>query len=361
MNKSLSKRVATLVFLTNIGVLGSPIVSMPVYAQGNDVVKAAVQNVNKNKEKSGLYEVTVKTLKENNDETSMAGGYLERVNYEIRDGKKYFILTLNRTDWMKNITATVDGNEINLPVETIEKNDKGEQKGKIRFEIGSLDSKIMLNMNVVPMGNAKVGFRIVPEKDAVKLIEEYKEEIPETKPDTKPETNPEEKVHTKLETSPEEEPNTKPETNPEEKPDTKPEINPEEKPDTKPETKPEVKPEEIGKSGLYELTVKTLQEKNDEESMAGSYLEKINYEIKEGKKYFVLTLKRTDWMKNITATVDGKEINPTVETIERNGEEEKGKIAFEIGSLDSKVMINMDVVPMGNVRVGFRIVPEKDT
>ncbi len=60
---------------------------MPVYAQGNDVVKAAVQNVNKNKEKSGLYEVTVKTLKENNDETSMAGGYLERVNYEIRDGK----------------------------------------------------------------------------------------------------------------------------------------------------------------------------------------------------------------------------------------------------------------------------------
>ncbi len=127
---------------------------------------------------------------------------------------------------MKNITATVDGNEINPPVETIEKNDKGEEKGKIRFEIGSLDSKIMLNMNVVPMGNAKVGFRIVPEKDAVKLIEEYKEEIPETKPDTKPETNPEEK------------------------PDTKPEINPEEKPDTKPETKPEVKPEEIGKADI---------------------------------------------------------------------------------------------------------------
>ncbi len=205
----------------------------------------------------------------------MAGSYLEKINYEIKEGKKYFVLTLKRTDWMKNITATVDGKEINPKVETIERNGE-EEKGKITFEIGSLDSKVMINMDVVPMGNVRVGFRIVPEKDTVKLIQEYKEETPETKP--------------------------------------------------------EVKPEEIGKNGLYELTAKTLKEKSDEESMAGSYLEKINYEIKDGKKYFILTLKRTDWMKNITATVDGKEINPTVETIERNGEEEKGKITFEIAS-----------------------------
>ncbi len=81
-------------------------------------------------------------------------------------------------------------------------------------------------------------------------------------------------------------------TKPEEKPDIKPEINPEEKPDTKPETKPEVNQEEIGKSGLYELTAKTLQEKNDETSMAGSYLEKINYEIKEREKILCINTKK---------------------------------------------------------------------
>ncbi len=97
-------------------------------------------------------------------------------------------------------------------------------------------------MDVVPMGNVRAGFRVVPEKDTVKLIQEYKEETPETNPETKPEPKPEEK------------------------------------PDTNSETKPEAR-----KDGLYEVSAKALKEDSDEESKSNSYLDKVEYEIKDEK------------------------------------------------------------------------------
>ncbi|EPY2279765.1 NEAT domain-containing protein [Clostridium sporogenes] len=86
----------------------------------------------------GKYSVSFRISKEKSEELSMAGGHLERVNYGIRDGKKYFIVTLNRTDWIKNLTAIVDGKEITPTVIEEIKNNNGEEISRIKFPINLL-------------------------------------------------------------------------------------------------------------------------------------------------------------------------------------------------------------------------------
>ncbi|MCW6093604.1 NEAT domain-containing protein [Clostridium sporogenes] len=162
-------------------------------------------------------------------------------------------------------------------------------------------------------------------------------------------------------TKPEQKPETKPDTEkPENKSDTKPD---EGKSETKAEQKPETKPiSKEEKDGLYSLKAKILKENSDDPSMSAQYVKDINYEVKDAKKYLIVTLNRTDWMKNITATVDGKEITPTViEKIKNNNGEEISRIKFPINSLDSKIKLTMNVVPMDNSRVSFRIVPDKNS
>ncbi|RXM73942.1 NEAT domain-containing protein [Clostridium tetani] len=301
------------------------------------------------KNKSGLYELNVKTLKEDSDEASMAGGYLEKANYEIKDDKKYFILTLNRTDWMKDITATVDGTQVKPSVQTIEKNDKGEEKGKIRFEIGNLDSKVVLSINVVPMGDSKVSFKVVPEKNTVKLIQEYKEDTSKETQNTKPEAQPNPSSDVKTGTKPEAEPDS--------------EVKPEVKPDVKPNSNSEVKTRtniEVVKEGLYELKGKALKEDSDEISKSNSYIDKVEYEIKDGKKYLITNFTSFDIMKNIKVIVDEKDA--TAE-IEKTGNGKKGKVKFEVEDLDSKVKFKMTINPFlfVNRDVSFDLSLEKDT
>ncbi|RXI63028.1 NEAT domain-containing protein [Clostridium tetani] len=301
------------------------------------------------KNKSGLYELNVKTLKEDSDEASMAGGYLEKANYEIKDDKKYFILTLNRTDWMKDITATVDGTQVKPSVQTIEKNDKGEEKGEIRFEIGNLDSKVVLSINVVPMGDSKVSFKVVPEKNTVKLIQEYKEDTSKETQNTKPEAQPNPSSDVKTGTKPEAEPDS--------------EVKPEVKPNVKPNSNSEVKTRtniEVVKEGLYELKGKALKEDSDEISKSNSYIDKVEYEIKDGKKYLITNFTSFDIMKNIKVIVDEKDA--TAE-IEKTGNGKKGKVKFEVEDLDSKVKFKMTINPFlfVNRDVSFDLSLEKDT
>lgn len=136
--------------------------------------------------KNGLYSLLIKTLKEGSDEPSMAGGYIENTNYEVKDGKQYLLLKLNRIDWMKNIVATVDGDTITPTIVKTIKNDKGEEKGIIKFEVNSPKSQIKLTMNVEPMGNPRVSFKIIPEIDSLTLIKENDIKDSEQKPDEKP-------------------------------------------------------------------------------------------------------------------------------------------------------------------------------
>lgn len=338
MNKSLSKRVAMLVILTNIATLGNTIISMPVYAQENNIAKATVKNINEVKEKSGLYEVSVKTLQEKSDSPSMAGGYLEKVNYEIKDGKKFFIFSLDSIDWMKNISVSIDGKEVKPNLTDIVKkgtsDGKGEQKGKIKFEVENFDSKLVLHMNVVPMGNASVAFRVVPEKGTLKLVKEYKEAVSKETQNTKPDVQPNPSSEVKSETKP----NVKPNPNSEMKPGTN---------------------IEVVKEGLYELKGKALKESSSQVSMSNSYLEKVEYEIKDGKKHLITNFTSFDIMKNIKVLVDGKDATTEIEKTDKG---KKGKVKFEVADLNSKVTFKMTVNPLFfDMNVSFDLSLERDT
>jgi len=406
----------------------------------------------------------------------MAGQYLNKnVTYTEKDGKRFFTITLNKVDWMKNIQVSVDGQSVSY-----NKKQSGEN-ADLTFEVNSENSQVMLHMNVVPMGNATVGFRIVNSNSVTP--ETKPEEKPEVKPDNKkdlengvykvensivaPDAKESEEIQKYLkidtevkvqdkkifivlklsnekyaknlvvfvdgkpvkistlnnnkgkylasalpvatnnnsskistikfevpsldsdiqvktyidemnkdvnfgvklkedtlklsDTKPEQKPETKPDTEkPENKSDTKPD---EGKSETKAEQKPETKPiSKEEKDGLYSLKAKILKENSDDPSMSAQYVKDINYEVKDAKIYLIVTLNRTDWMKNITATVDGKEITPTViEKIKNNNGEEISRIKFPINSLDSKIKLTMNVVPMDNSRVSFRIVPDKNS
>ena len=108
----------------------------------------------------------------------MAGQYLNKsITYTEKNGKRFFTITLNKIDWMKNIQVSVDGQSVSY-----DKKQSGEN-ADLTFEINSENSQVMLHMNVVPMGNAKVGFRIVNSNSVT----------PETKPETKPEVKPDNK------------------------------------------------------------------------------------------------------------------------------------------------------------------------
>ncbi|MDQ0478788.1 NEAT domain-containing protein [Hathewaya limosa] len=302
--------------------------------------------------KDGMYNVSIKTLKESSDEPSMAGGYIEKVNYEVKDGKQFILLKLNRLDWMTNITATVDGKTITPTIIERTKNDKGEEKGIVKFEVSSPESKIKLTMNVEPMGNARVSFRVIPEVNSLKLIDQNDAKDQEQKSNEKPlDQNQQVKSDNKDKEKPKED-NTK---NKDEQKDDK------EKPKES-EKKPSGRQDNKEKHSFYEIKVDTLKEKDNSPSMAGEYIKASNYEIKGDKKYLILTLNRTDWMTNIKAIVDGKEITPTiVESFKNSKGEETSRIKFEIPSLESPIKLSMNVEPMGNSRVTFRVVPNKNS
>ncbi len=256
--------------------------------------------------------------------------------------KIFIVLKVSNEKYAKNLVVFVDGKPVKistlnnnngkylasaLPVAT---DNNSSKTSTIKFEVPSLDSDIQVKTYIDEM-NKDVNFGVKLKEDTLKLS------------DIKPETKPEQK----------------PETKPEQKPETKPEPKPEQKPEVKPDTKPISKEE---KDGLYSLKAKILKESSDDPSMSARYVKDINYEVKDGKKYLIVTLNRTDWMKNITATVDGKEITPTViEKIKNNNGEEISRIKFPINGLDSKIKLTMNVVPMDNSRVSFRIVPDKNS
>ncbi len=259
---------------------------------------------------------------------------------KIQDKKIFIVLKLSNEKYAKNLVVFVDGKPVKistlnnnkgkylasaLPVAT---NNNSSKISTIKFEVPSLDSDIQVKTYIDEM-NKDVNFGVKLKEDTLKLSD--------TKPETKPDTE-----------------------KPENKSDTKPD---EGKSETKAEQKPETKPiSKEEKDGLYSLKAKILKENSDDPSMSAQYVKDINYEVKDGKKYLIVTLNRTDWMKNITATVDGKEITPTViEKIKNNNGEEISRIKFPNKQLRSKIKLTMNVVPMDNSRVSFRIVPDKNS
>ncbi|RXM87383.1 hypothetical protein DP149_06475, partial [Clostridium tetani] len=265
---------------------------------------------------NGVYRVDVKILRDKDNTPSMAGQYVKDVvDYEINDNKKYIVVTIDKSNWLKNIDVEVDGRSVKHSIIDEITNSDGEKTSKIKFEVKDLDSKIKFSMNVEPMGNAKVSFRISPDKNSMKFT--GKSSTSKTKNMIRVDF-------------------------------TKPNI-------------------DISENGLYSLKGKFLEENEDRDSIVAQHLSKnINYEVKNNKKHIIIPLKgrENDWkenIKDISIAIDGKFIKYGIVTEKTDGDENISKIKFEVPNLDSKIDINMSIIPIGNKRVKGVFQPEKDT
>ena len=149
--------VLKLLLSSAIIVGGAVTVQQEVYAKTNTDIKSNVLLAENTGLQNGKYKVSVKTLKENSDGISMAGQYVDQTaTLDVSNGKKYLNLGISRSDWMKNIKITVNGSS--APFKLV---NKGGNNAVVKFEIPDLKAKIKFSMNVVPMGNANVSFRVV--------------------------------------------------------------------------------------------------------------------------------------------------------------------------------------------------------
>ncbi len=120
---------------------------------------------------------------------------------------------------------------------------------------------------------------------------------------------------------------------------------------------------EIVKS-LGEIDIKVMHANEDRESMAKQFVEpKGILEEVDGQKYLKLTLKRTDWMKDIKVNVNGSvvehdsEVTKTHEAVNEQGlYQTDSYIRFPIADLQAEISLGMVSIPMGNQQVSFRIV-----
>ncbi|TCO68921.1 NEAT domain-containing protein [Marinisporobacter balticus] len=148
--------------------------------------------------KVGKYTVSVYALKADKDELSMAGQYMDKtaILEVVKDekdknkNKEYLSINLRRTDWMQNRKVMINGKEVEHISKLLktyeEKNNLEENKTDhtLLFEIPKVDASIKLGMNVIPMGNAAVQFRVDLQDNITKL------EINETKDQGKIKRNP---------------------------------------------------------------------------------------------------------------------------------------------------------------------------
>ncbi|AEB75286.1 NEAT domain-containing protein [Clostridium botulinum] len=124
-------------------------------------LQSSVQLAKNDSLKDGTYTVGIQVLKEKDNDLSMAGQYIgQNIKLDVKNGVIYANVDITRLDWMKNINIFVDGSDVKY-----ETSKKGSQAGTLRFKVPSTKAKIMFKMNVVPMGNARVAFRVVMQND----------------------------------------------------------------------------------------------------------------------------------------------------------------------------------------------------
>ncbi|MBU5298845.1 NEAT domain-containing protein [Clostridium sporogenes] len=122
----------------------------------------------------GKYSVSFQTLKEKSAELSMAGQYVDSNGVlEVQGGNMYFTFKVLRNDWMKNIKVLVD--DAPVQYEHASQDNEGKVSG-IKFQIPNKKPNIKIRMNVVPMDNADVAFRMVLNDDIKKISGESPKE-----------------------------------------------------------------------------------------------------------------------------------------------------------------------------------------
>ncbi|WP_053955874.1 NEAT domain-containing protein [Inediibacterium massiliense] len=251
--------------------------------------------------------VEIEVLKEDSNEQSMAHAYIgKKAGFEVRDGKQYLTVYIKRSEWMKNIDITVDGKSVKYDRKVVKTSSKEGENITVEFEIPNLDAKIKFHMNVLPMGEARVAFRIVPKKDTMS-----------------------EKAKSSMSNS----------------------------------STVKVSNIDKNKDDLYQATIKVLKENQDEPSIAKDYIdEKVDIKVKDKKIYMIMYFKHSKDIKDLEIKVEGKTVKHEMKTIK---EHEEGKadsfVQFEIPEFESKIIAEMNIQADKNKKVTFRIVPQKDT
>lgn len=302
-----------------------------------------------------IAKVEIKTLKQENDEPSMAGTYLNKeARYIKENGKIYCEIDVLALDWMKNISIEVEGKKVEHTQKETGKAKVMEMEhtaGLIKFEVPKVNPKLTFHMYVVPM-SSDVTFRVVGEKVTKFETSEKQQPKENEKPQTKTSTDGMEKseVHNKDKKSDKKDIDNKKGTKQKQSSETK-------------SYEKVTKASNKDKEGLYEVNIKALKENNNEPSMAGTYVgDKIKVQMKNGKKYAMVTFNRSDWMKNMDVLVNNKSQKYDVVNVKTNSAGEKtSTIKFEIPNLDSEIKFKMNVEPMGNARVTFRVLMQKDS
>lgn len=137
----------------------------------------ALSNLNSNKSmvllakndslQDGKYNVSIETLKEKNDELSMAGQYIDsNATLDVSGGKTYVTIKVLRNDWMKNIRIFVDDSQVNYEHNQLDNEGK---VSTLKFAVPNSKSNVKFRMNVVPMGNADVCFRVALKDNITKI------------------------------------------------------------------------------------------------------------------------------------------------------------------------------------------------
>ncbi|MDO5708330.1 MAG: NEAT domain-containing protein [Andreesenia angusta] len=116
--------------------------------------------------------------------------------------------------------------------------------------------------------------------------------------------------------------------------------------------------EDISKvdNGVYEFTHACMKDKQEELSMAGTYVEPKGTLTKDDDgNHVAIKFLRSDWMKKIQVEIDGKDVPHEEEAAEGT----EFFVKFDVPNGEPKIRIKLYVVPM-DADVAFRIVSNYD-
>lgn len=115
----------------------------------------------------GKYNLSIETLKEDSDELSMAGQYMnKKALLEVEGQNMYMTLTLTKIEWMQDIEILVEGSSVKYDL--VKKGDNAET-ATVRFKVPNENPNVGFHMNVEPMGNARVKFKVAFQNDINKI------------------------------------------------------------------------------------------------------------------------------------------------------------------------------------------------
>lgn len=151
----MKKRLLSLLIISVLTIGITTNITNNVFALENPTKDMVLQAQN-NILQDGKYSVSINVLKEQSDEYSIAGQYIKQAsNISVENGKIYLSVNITRIDWMKNISIFVNGSSVSYNL-----NKSSDKNAVIKFQIPNVNAKIKFGMNVVPMDNARVAFRV---------------------------------------------------------------------------------------------------------------------------------------------------------------------------------------------------------